>query len=293
MDKRFSAPKRMAELAEGRSGGYARAMRHKRNKKKNHSQGGTQASGRGSGGTQAPAGGGGRYWLYGLHPVRAALNNPTRSCTRLMGSRNAIADIQALADSKGIAPEVVEREVLDRLCGADAVHQGIALEVTPLEPLSLGDLEDPESGRPLLVLDQITDPRNVGAILRSAAVFGVRAVCVQDRHAPPESAALAKAAAGALETVPLVQLGNLARALDEMKEQGYWVAGLAGEADDILSDLPLDRPLALVLGSEGDGLRRLTRENCDQLVRIAMAPNAVGSLNVSNAAAVTLFAVTQ
>ncbi|MEQ8441466.1 MAG: 23S rRNA (guanosine(2251)-2'-O)-methyltransferase RlmB [Alphaproteobacteria bacterium] len=265
-------------------------MKNRRDRKKGRPKGPARQSGATS---AQSAGGGGRYWLYGLHPVRAALSNPSRDCLRLLATHNAADAVQGLADAKGLAPEEADRDMLDRLCGPDAVHQGIALEVVPQEPLSLGDLEDPVAGRPLLVLDQVTDPRNVGAILRSAAIFGACAVAIQDRNAPPESAALAKAAAGALESVPLVRVGNLARALDELKDQGYWVAGLAGEAEETLSALPLDRPLALILGSEGDGMRRLTREHCDQLVRIAMAPNAVGSLNVSNAAAVTLFAATQ
>lgn len=235
--------------------------------------------------------GGNRFWLTGLHPVAAALANPERRISRLLATRAAAPDLDAAAARRGLSIELAEREDLDRLAGPDAVHQGVAAEVLPLEPPALADLPDPMPGRPLLVLDQVTDPRNVGAILRSAAVFGAVAVVVQDRHAPPETAALAKAASGALETMPLVRVTNLARALDEMKDQGYWIAGLAGDAEDTLAALPSDRPVALVLGAEGDGLRRLTRENCDQLVKIAMAPNAVGSLNVSNATAVALYAV--
>ena len=205
----------------------------------------------------------------------------------------ARADIEPLARQRGVPLEVADRQEIDRLAGPDMVHQGLAMEVEPLEPLALQDLPDAAPGRPLLVLDQVTDPRNVGAILRSAAVFGAVAMLVQDRHAPPETAALAKAASGALESVPLVRVGNLARALDEVKDAGYWTVGLAGEVDETLNDVPLDRPVALILGAEGDGMRRLTREGCDQVVRIDMVPNEVGSLNVSNAAAVALYAATR
>lgn len=243
--------------------------------------------------TGAPASpSGNRYWLTGLHPVSAALSNPERRCVRLLATRNAAPSIEAAATRRGLAIEEVERAELDKLSGPDSVHQGLALDVHPLEPLALSDLPSAEKGRPLLILDQVTDPRNVGAILRSAAVFGAVAVLVQDRHAPPETAVLAKAASGALETLPMVRAGNLVRTLDEVKEAGYWVVGLAGEAEETLADLPADRPLALILGAEGDGMRRLTREACDGIVKIDMAPNAVGSLNVSNAAAVALYAAT-
>ena len=243
---------------------------------------------------QPPKGAGGnRYWLTGTHPVRAALGNPDRACHRLLCTDGARADIEPLARQRGVPLEVADRQEIDRLAGPDMVHQGLAMEVEPLEPLALQDLPDAAPGRPLLVLDQVTDPRNVGAILRSAAVFGAVAMLVQDRHAPPETAALAKAASGALESVPLVRVGNLARALDEVKDAGYWTVGLAGEVDETLNDVPLDRPVALILGAEGDGMRRLTREGCDQVVRIDMVPNEVGSLNVSNAAAVALYAATR
>ena len=235
--------------------------------------------------------GGGTFWMAGLHPVTAALANPERRISRLLAIRTAAPEIDPAASHRGLLVELAEREDLDRLVGLDAVHQGIAAEVLPLESQALADLPAPSPGRPILILDQVTDPRNVGSVLRSAVVFGAIAVVVQDRHAPPETAALARAASGALETMPLVRTTNLARLLDELKKIGYWTVGLAGEAGETLSGLPADRPIALVLGSESDGLRRLTREACDQLVRIAMAPNAVGSLNVSNAAAVALYAV--
>lgn len=267
-----------------------------RTRKQNRRKGG---SGPKRSGRPAPAGkgsssgaGGNRYFLTGRHPVTAALKNPERRLARLLATQSAAEEIAGLAARRGLPIELAERDHLDRLAGADTIHQGLALEVLPLDPPGLSDLPDPVLGRPILVLDQVTDPRNVGAILRSAATFGALAVVVQDRHAPPETAVLAKAASGAMETVPLIRETNLARALKSLQDSGYWVAGLAGEADVPLAQIPADRPIALVLGAEGEGLRRLTREACDQLVHIPMAPNAVGSLNVSNAAAVALYAVT-
>ncbi len=236
--------------------------------------------------------GGNRYWLTGTHPVLAALANPERRLGRLLATAGGVEQLGDAAHRAEVTVEIVERAEIERLTGPDEVHQGLALEVLPLEPQALGDLPDPHARHPLLILDQVTDPRNVGAILRTAAVFGAVAVMVQDRHAPPETAALAKAASGALETVPLVRVGNLARAMEEVKQAGYWTIGLSGDATDTLASLPADRPIALVLGAEGDGMRRLTQEACDRIVRIAMAPNPVGSLNVSNAAAVALYAAT-
>lgn len=234
--------------------------------------------------------GGNRYWLTGTHPVLAALANPERRINRLLATKNALETVLAAAEQRDIMPELVDRSEIERLTGPDEVHQGLAIDVFPLEPLALTDLPDARQGHPILVLDQVTDPRNVGAILRSAAVFGAVAVVVQDRHAPPETAVLAKAASGALETTPLVRVGNLARAMADIKQLGYWTVGLSGAAQETLSALPTDRPIALVLGAEGDGMRRLTEEACDKILKIAMRPNAVGSLNVSNAAAVALFA---
>lgn len=234
--------------------------------------------------------GGGRYWLSGLHPVTQALKNQERRFFRLVATERAAEGIAGLATKRGLQIELADRLALEKLIGGESVHQGVAAETAPLDPLTLEDLPDPEPARPILILDQVTDPRNVGAILRSAAVFGAVAVVVQDRHAPPETAVLAKAASGALETTPFVRVGNLVRALDALKEKGYWVAGLAGEAAEPLAHLPKDRPVALVLGSEGEGMRRLTHEACDMVLSIPMAPNAVGSLNVSNAAAVVLYA---
>lgn len=276
----------------GRSGGKPGTNRHGKPKSR---RGGPPP--RGPKGSVSGAGGN-RYWLSGVHAVRAALSNPERRCERLLATRGALTEVEALVQRRNLPVAAAERAELDRLLGDETVHQGLALEVLPLEPPALGDLPDPMPGRPIVVLDQVTDPRNVGAILRACAAFGALALLVQDRHAPPESAALAKAASGALETVPLIRAGNLKREIEALKEAGYWTAGLAGEATESLSALPTDRPLALVLGAEGDGLRRLTRESCDQLVRIEMPglakgrDHAVDSLNVSAAAAVALYAAT-
>lgn len=247
---------------------------------------------------------GDRLWLYGVHPVLAALANPERQVRRLLltaeqaerlGSRLAAA----LAGRNGQPkPEIVERRALDGLL-RDAVHQGIALEAEPLPEAFLQDIiikAESSLGSLLVVLDQVTDPHNVGAILRSAAAFGADAVITTERHAPGETAALAKAAAGALDLVPLVRVGNLARALADLKAAGYVCLGLDGAADQEIDAIPIPSRRALVLGAEGPGMRRLTRDSCDVLVRIPMAARTYGggaleSLNVSNAAAVALYAL--
>lgn len=232
-------------------------------------------------------------WLFGLHPVRAALQNPSRNITALRATRNAAADLAALAASRNIDIQDTHPADIAALLPPGAVHQGVAMLCAPLSPPAL---EHAAATAPdqaiILILDQVTDPHNVGALMRSAAVFGVSFVVAPDRHAPPESGTLAKSASGALESLPLVRVGNLARAMETVQEAGFWVVGLDGDSPDTLAAIPATGKLALVLGSEGRGLRRLTAENCDQVVRIAMAENAVGSLNVSNAGAVALYHVT-
>jgi 23S rRNA (guanosine2251-2'-O)-methyltransferase len=246
----------------------------------------------------------GDNWLHGRHAVIAALNNPLRSWHRLAilaGQENEaaalVAAARALRNGPTSAPgsepvEVLDRAAFNLLLPGGAVHQGWALAVEPLDPLDLDDvlrIAHMAAGRSILiVLDQVTDPHNVGAVLRSAAAFGAAAVILAEHGAPPVSGALAKAASGALDSVPLVHVVNLARALDRLKEAGYWCCGLDESAPAPLAALDLGPRVALVLGSEGGGLRRLLRERCDYLARLPTRP-ALPSLNVSNAAAIALY----
>jgi 23S rRNA (guanosine2251-2'-O)-methyltransferase len=225
-----------------------------------------------------------RVLLYGLHPVEAALNNPRRSVKRLLATPNAARRLEAALWSRGLEPELVVPKRLDRMLGADTVHQGVLLETEPLEPLTL-DAVEPQAV--LVVLDQVTDPHNVGAVLRSGAAFGAKGLIMTDRHSPLLSGALAKAASGALDIVPVILVPNLARALVELGERGFFRLGLAEDAAQALQSIPLCLPLVLVLGSEGKGLRALTRSTCDTLCRIETT-NALASLNISNAAAIAL-----
>jgi 23S rRNA (guanosine2251-2'-O)-methyltransferase len=234
----------------------------------------------------------GTVWLYGHHAVAAALANPARRLRRLLLTEEAEASLaQRLPPPWSIAHERVDRARLDQLLGRDMVHQGAALLADPLATPGLTQtLERPG---PILVLDQVSDPRNVGAILRSAAAFGACAVITQDRNAPDESGALAKAASGALERVPLLRAVNIARTLIALKAAGCWVIGLDGAAPAPLSGPALAaRRVVLVLGAEGEGLRRLTRETCDELAGLAM-PGGMESLNVSAAAAISLYELTR
>jgi 23S rRNA (guanosine2251-2'-O)-methyltransferase len=225
--------------------------------------------------------------LWGRHAVAAALDNPARKVLRAWATREAAAFMKF---PKEVALTLAEAPDLARLVPADAPHQGVVVEVEPLDELWLDGLlhDAPERGV-LLVLDQVTDPHNVGAILRSAAAFGAIGIVTQDRHSPPESGALAKAASGALERVPWARVVNLARALEEIGEAGFWRIGLTGDAETQLKDALGSPRVALVLGAEGPGLRPNTREHCDALARLPIS-DAVESLNVSNAAAVALYA---
>ena len=226
-----------------------------------------------------------RFW--GKHAVAAALDNPDRKVLRAWSTRDAASFMQFPSDIPVTMADVTD---LARLVPHDAPHQGVVIEVEPLEDAWLDELLGNDSERAvLLVLDQVTDPHNVGAILRSAAAFGAVGIVTQDRHSPPESGVVAKAASGALERVPWARVVNLARALEEMGDAGFWRIGLAGDADTLLRDALGPSKVALVLGAEGAGLRPNTREHCDALARLPIT-SAFESLNVSNAAAVALYA---
>ena len=225
--------------------------------------------------------------LWGKHAVSAALDNPDRKVLRAWATREAAAFMQF---PKEVSVTLAEAPDLGRLVPHDAPHQGVVIEVEPLEEVWLGPLINGADERAiLLVLDQVTDPHNVGAILRSAAAFGAVGIVTQDRHSPPESGVVAKAASGALERVPWARVVNLARALEELAEAGYWRIGLAGEAEATLAEALPTGPVALVLGAEGEGMRHNIAAHCDALARLPIG-EAMESLNVSNAAAIALYA---
>jgi 23S rRNA (guanosine2251-2'-O)-methyltransferase len=228
-------------------------------------------------------------WLFGTHAVAAALGNPRRQCRRLLLTKESEREFAGLTD-RVAAPEVVEREQIERLLPRGAVHQGAALLADPLPGLDLEEAAEPkEESALVVVLDRVTDPHNVGAIVRSAAAFGALAVVLTDRHAPTTTGVLAKAASGAIEHVPIVRVPNLARALRQLGDLGYWRIGLdAGVPTTLAAAVGGQRRIALVLGAEGSGMRRLTGELCDVHARLPIGP-AVESLNVSNAAAVALY----
>jgi len=232
-------------------------------------------------------------WLFGLHAVRDALVNPAREKLRLVVTKNAFDKLEAAVAEAGIAPEIVDPRRFDVPIDEGSVHQGAALEVRPLNWGKLEDLAISGAGEPLLVLlDRVTDPHNVGAILRSAEVFGARAVIAPRHHSAPETGALAKTASGALERQPYLKVTNLADAMVELKAMGYTLVGLDGEGDVPLAEAlapTKGRPLALVMRAEGPRLRERTRQTCDVIARIPYA-GGFGSLNVSNAAAVSLYA---
>jgi len=223
--------------------------------------------------------------LYGWHTVKAALENPARRIRRLYATENALRRLADDGVALPVEPELVRPDAIAARLGPDAVHQGLLAEADPLPSPDLEDLADTGI---VLVLDQITDPRNVGAILRTAAGFAVAAIVTTARHSPEATGVLAKSASGALDYVPIVTVQNLARALAEMKERGYLLIGLDSTGDADLSEVPLTAPLALVLGAEGKGLRQLTRATCDRLARLDL-PGKIKSLNVSNAAALALY----
>jgi len=227
-------------------------------------------------------------FVWGRHPVLAALANPARrGMGRLLCTPDRAAEIERDGLAHGHRIEVMEPQALDRMLPAGAVHQGFAFKVQPLEGVALNALAEPASGI-IVMLDQLTDPQNVGAIFRSALAFGARGIVVQDRHSPALAGALAKASAGATERLPCARVTNLSRALETLADLGWRAVGLDGSADRTLEEALDPQATVLVMGSEGDGLRRLVAEHCDAMARIPM-PGGFESLNVSNAAAVALY----
>jgi 23S rRNA (guanosine2251-2'-O)-methyltransferase len=245
----------------------------------------------------------GAPWLYGRHAVIAALENQARHCHRLVVTKEFMTthgdELQKALDTserKRPGPEISERSIIDDLLGSpnsNTVHQGIALQADPLPRITLEDILpelDHNNTALVVILDQATDPQNIGAVLRSAAAFGAQAVLIPERNAPETTASLAKAACGALERIPFVRITNLSRSLEQLKEVGFWSVGLDGYAETLLSKIDMTGKTVLVMGSEGSGMRRLTREKCDFLAKIPIS-QTVESLNLSNATAVSLYEI--
>lgn len=231
-------------------------------------------------------------WLYGRHAVAAAIANPDRKVHRVMATKNALDWLNARAiNPHAIAKlEDVKPDAIDGALPKGSVHQGLAAEVADLPSAGLKEAcAEPEDGARVVILDQITDPQNIGAIFRSAAAFGARAIIAQDRRTPPLSGALAKAAAGAVETVPCVHVVNIARAIEGLQAMGYHCAGLAGDSPHDIAELPKNYPLAIVMGAEGAGLRQLVKQTCDAQYRIPISAE-IESLNVATATAIALYA---
>ena len=245
---------------------------------------GRMQGGRGSGRASK-----GAVRIWGRHAVEAALRNPDREHRKLWATHEAIEELDGELPSD-FPIEYCGPDDLARLVTRDAPHQGLVLECLPLDDLHLGDVLTGDATRPIVVLDQVTDPHNVGAIMRSAAAFGAAAIVTQDRHAPPEGGVVAKAASGGLEVIPWVRVVNLSRALEEMAEATFWRIGLTGAGTMTLAESLGAPKIALVLGAEGEGMRANTEAHCDQLARLPISPK-VESLNVSNAAAIALYAV--
>lgn len=230
-------------------------------------------------------------FVWGRHPVLAALANPARKGTgRLLATPERAAELERNKLTHGHKIEQIEPQALDRMLPPGAVHQGLAFKVQPLEGVALEDIADSGAGEGgiIVMLDQLTDPQNVGAVFRSALAFGAKGIVVQDRHSPALAGALAKASAGATERLPCARVVNLSRALETLADMGWRAVGLDGSAEQTLEQALDDRPTVLVMGSEGDGLRRLVAEHCDVLAKIPM-PGGFESLNVSNAAAIALY----
>lgn len=236
----------------------------------------------------APSSSGGGHWVYGWHAVNAALANPERQVLRIVATPNAGERLK-LPKRKLPVPHIMEPREIDRVLGAENVHQGIGAEVRALEPYMLEDIIHTENPKgPILILDQVSDPHNVGAIMRTAAAYDAIAVIIPKDHSAPETATMAKAACGALDIVKRIQVTNLATAMRELKDAGWWIVGLEGESTKSYADIKFGAKTVIVLGAEGKGMRRLTAENCDERVRLPMG-SGMESLNVSNAAAIALY----
>lgn len=235
-------------------------------------------------------------WIFGRHACFSALVNPKRKIHQILLTKSSKEEFLSLHLSKSTAlpaPQIVDTRVLESIVGENAVHQGIALELSPLEEPSLEEICKKASERAIiLVLDQVTDIQNIGAILRSAAAFGINALVLTEYNAPTETGAMARAASGALELIPIVRATNLAQALDALKDHGFWCVGMDGEAKASLEEISKFEKLALVMGAEGKGMRRLTKKHCDLLVKIPIHKQ-MESLNVSNAAAIALYEATR
>jgi 23S rRNA (guanosine2251-2'-O)-methyltransferase len=284
MTKHKKSPKGKMAKYSNRESGRSSPQNSDRNRRREGSNGGSRPAGSGIGPN-------GQIWLYGIHAVEAALANPKRKKYRLLVNEELSTDYEVEAGE--VQPEYVSRQDIDRQLPFDAVHQGLALLVAPLEYEAIETVcSDAGDDAVVVVLDQITDPRNIGAIMRSATAFGATAIIMPDKHTPEATAALAKAASGALDRLPMVRVTNLTRALGLLKDAGFWTVGLDANADQTLAEAKLSGKLAVIMGAEGAGLRRLTTENCDYLVNIPIDPTA-DSLNVSAAAAITLYEITR
>ncbi len=261
-------------------------MANKGEKKALRGRAGRMQGGRGSGRATK-----GAVRLWGRHAVIAAMENPNRSINRIWTTHEMMDELrgEGIEPAPDVRVEFAQNTDLARLVARDAPHQNIVIECEPLPELFLKDVLEGDPAAPVVMLDQVTDPHNVGAIMRSAAAFGAACIVTQDRHAPPESGVLARSASGALETLPWVRVVNLARALDELAEAGYWRIGLDGDGEVTLAEALPTGPVALVLGAEGDGLRHNIGQHCDQIARLPIS-STVESLNVSNAAAISLYA---
>lgn len=284
-----------ARGGDAKSGGFRAGGFHQGGSRTGGPKSGAKRFGHEGGRKSREGDGDGPVQLFGLHAVEAALNNPLRKVVNLLMTENAERRIAEAVAARGLTPQRVVPRFLDKILGADTVHQGVLFETEPLPEPSLEDLVAGEhEGRklhdgPIIILDQVTDPHNVGAILRSAAVFGARGLVMTRRNSPPLTGTLAKSASGALELVPIHLAQNLARAMEDLRAAGVQIIGLDGEAEELIEDQDFSKPSAIVMGAEGKGLRQLTAETCDRLCRIE-ASGDLASLNVSNAAAVSLHA---